>query len=64
MARPARRAPWRAHRCRHLIRLLAPGDPAPDFTLTGSDGRIHHLGTLLRDSRILLVFYPGNDTPG
>ena len=47
-----------------MIRLLAPGDPAPDFTLAGSDGRTHHLGAMLRDSRVLLVFYPGNDTPG
>jgi peroxiredoxin len=41
-----------------------PGDPAPDFTLAGSDGRLHTLSGLLSETRVLLVFYPGNDTPG
>ena len=47
-----------------MIRLLAPGDPAPDFTLAGSDGRLHTLSGLLSGTQVLLVFYPGNDTPG
>ena len=47
-----------------MMRLLAVGAPAPDFVLSGSDGREHRLQELLRDSRVLLVFYPGNDTPG
>jgi peroxiredoxin len=47
-----------------MIRLIEAGAPAPDFTLDGSDGRSHTLSRLLRESRVLLVFYPGNDTPG
>lgn len=44
--------------------LIAPGTPAPDFTAAASDGRTYRLAELLRESRVLLVFYPGNDTPG
>ena len=44
--------------------LLSPGEAAPDFTAAASDGRTYALHELVRDSRILLVFYPGNNTPG
>lgn len=44
--------------------LLQPGTSAPDFTATASDGRTYHLRRLLEESRVLLVFYPGNNTPG
>jgi peroxiredoxin len=44
--------------------LLPAGSPAPDFTAAASDGRTYRLGQLLAQSRVLLVFYPGNDTPG
>jgi peroxiredoxin len=47
-----------------VIRLLQPGDRAPPFELPGSDGRTHALAALLRESHVLLVFYPGNNTPG
>lgn len=47
-----------------MIHLLAVGEPAPDFTATASDGRSYRLNTLLADSHVLLLFYPGNDTPG
>ena len=47
-----------------MTRLLPAGSPAPDFTLDGSDGRVYRLGELLAASRVLLVFYPGNNTPG
>jgi peroxiredoxin len=43
---------------------LRPGDPAPDFTAAGSDGVTYRLADLLRESLVLLVFYPGNNTPG
>ena len=43
---------------------LKPGAIAPDLSLQGSDGRTHRLSNLLADSNVLLVFYPGNDTPG
>ena len=38
------------------------GDPAPDFELPGTDGSFclsDHLG-----ERVILLFYPGDDTPG
>jgi len=47
-----------------VIRLLEPGTPAPEFDLAGSDGRRYRLRDLLDQSRVLLLFYPGNDTPG
>lgn len=40
------------------------GSEAPGFRLEGSDGRVTELGQVLRESRALLLFYPGNDTPG
>jgi peroxiredoxin len=43
---------------------LKPGEPAPDFVATGSDGRTYRLSELLRESPVFLVFYPGNNTPG
>ena len=44
--------------------LIRPGSRAPDFTAEGSDGRTHRLADLRAGSRVLLAFYPGNDTPG
>ena len=44
--------------------LIAAGAAAPDFSAAASDGRTYRLAELLRESRVLLVFYPGNDTPG
>jgi len=44
--------------------LLQPGSVAPDFTAVASDGQSYHLRRLLQESRVLLVFYPGNNTPG
>lgn len=44
--------------------LLQPGSAAPDFTAAASDGRTYNLRKLLDESRVLLVFYPGNNTPG
>jgi peroxiredoxin len=44
--------------------LLQPGSIAPDFSATASDGRTYQLRRLLQESRVLLVFYPGNNTPG
>lgn len=43
---------------------LVPGNLAPDFTADASDGQTYQLQRLLDGSRILLVFYPGNNTPG
>lgn len=45
-------------------RLPAIGDPAPDFTAEASDGNTYSLGQLLDRGPVVLVFYPGNNTPG
>jgi peroxiredoxin len=37
---------------------------APDGTLACSDGSVVRLSDVWRDAHLLLVFYPGNDTPG
>ena len=47
-----------------MSRLLSPGSIAPEFPADASDGRVYRLRELLEVSRVLLVFYPGNDTPG
>ena len=47
-----------------MSRLIAAGSPAPAFAAEGSDGRRYLLRDLLVESRVLLAFYPGNDTPG
>lgn len=41
---------------------LSPGQPAPDFTLVADDGRPWTLSAH-RGRRVLLVFYPGDNTP-
>ncbi|HKE12232.1 MAG TPA: peroxiredoxin [Myxococcota bacterium] len=38
------------------------GDPAPDFTLPSTQGSVH-LSERLAQRPVLLVFYPGDDTP-
>ena len=43
---------------------IAVGAAAPDFALEGSDGQEHRLADVLTTKRVLLVFYPGNNTPG
>jgi peroxiredoxin Q/BCP len=42
---------------------LAPGTKAPDFSLTDDSGRLVHLAEL-GGRNVVLVFYPGDDTPG
>ena len=44
--------------------LIAVGAVAPPFAADGSDGRRYVLRDLLAAGRVLLAFYPGNDTPG
>lgn len=39
------------------------GEQAPDFTLPDQDGHMHTL-SLLKGKRVLLYFYPKDDTPG
>jgi peroxiredoxin Q/BCP len=42
---------------------LAPGSPAPDFRLEADDGATVALGDL-RGERVVLYFYPKDDTSG
>jgi peroxiredoxin Q/BCP len=42
---------------------LAPGDPAPDFTLPEADGHQVSLSSL-RGQRVIVYFYPAAMTPG
>jgi peroxiredoxin len=44
--------------------LIAVGAVAPPFTADGSDGLRYALRDVLAAGRVLLAFYPGNDTPG
>ncbi|CAN5196395.1 thioredoxin-dependent thiol peroxidase [soil metagenome] len=41
---------------------LQPGQPAPDFTTTDQDGKAISLAQL-RGKKVVLFFYPGDDTP-
>lgn len=47
-----------------MNRLIAVGARAPDFELAASDGRQYRLTELLETTGVLLIFYPGNNTPG
>jgi peroxiredoxin Q/BCP len=42
---------------------LQVGDPAPDFALVGDDGNTHRLADY-RGRRVVLYFYPRDNTPG
>jgi peroxiredoxin Q/BCP len=42
---------------------LAPGDPAPDFTLDDADGNPVSLSSL-RGQQVIVYFYPAAMTPG
>jgi peroxiredoxin Q/BCP len=42
---------------------LSPGQPAPGFRLAGDDDREHSLEEF-RGRRVVLYFYPKDDTPG
>ena len=44
--------------------LLLVGSLAPEFEAVASDGVGYALSQLLREAHLLLIFYPGNDTPG
>ena len=43
--------------------LIAVGEPAPDFTCALSDGHVFRLSGVHMRQRVVLVFYPGNNTP-
>ena len=72
--RGQRRRPGRLRQLRHPRRRHGPGDGvglmsgvgvgdrAPDFTLPGTGGQEHSLAEY-RGKPVVLVFYPGDDTP-
>src|SRR3954466_8871930 len=45
-----------------MAKVPEVGDQAPDFTLPSSTGEVS-LAKLLAKGAVLLVFYPGDDTP-
>lgn len=44
--------------------LIRRGQVAPPFELEASTGGWLRLADLLQQHLVLLLFYPGNDTPG
>jgi peroxiredoxin Q/BCP len=48
--------------CSPVSDRLSVGDPAPDFELPGTGGRTYALADY-RGLPVVLVFYPGDDTP-
>ena len=44
--------------------LLTVGSKAPDWKLPANDGKTYDLSDVLRRDLAMLVFYPGNNTPG
>jgi peroxiredoxin Q/BCP len=40
------------------------GELAPDFTVKGTKGDVINLSDYRWRERVLLVFYPGDNTPG
>lgn len=43
--------------------MLTEGSKAPDFSLNGSDGKMHSLSEF-KGRMVVLYFYPKDDTPG
>ncbi len=43
--------------------MVSEGDKAPDFSLPGSDGKIHNLSDY-KGRYVVLYFYPKDNTPG
>ncbi len=43
---------------------LRVGDKAPDFSLKDQDGRLVHLADFRGQASVVLIFYPGDMTPG
>ncbi|MEK7115703.1 MAG: redoxin domain-containing protein, partial [Patescibacteria group bacterium] len=43
--------------------MLKIGQKAPEFTLPDQDGKLHSLADY-KGKRVLLYFYPKDDTPG
>lgn len=48
----------------NAYQLLTVGARAPDFAADASDGKTYRLTEILDRGHAVLVFYPGNNTPG
>lgn len=44
--------------------ILAIGDKAQDFTANDQDGKVIKLGDYLGNKSVVMIFYPGDETPG
>jgi peroxiredoxin Q/BCP len=44
--------------------ILAMGDMAPSFDVKDQEGTSRRLADLIGKSNVVLIFYPGNETPG
>ncbi len=49
--------------CKELMAKLKEGDKAPDFKLLADNGKVVSLKDF-RDKKVILYFYPKDDTPG
>ena len=49
---------------REMTRTLEVGDPAPDFTLPGSDGKTYTLSQFKGDKPVVIAFFPKAFTGG
>jgi thioredoxin-dependent peroxiredoxin len=47
-----------------MARSLQPGDPMPDLTLPGPEGRTVRLHDLAADKTLVVYFYPKDETMG
>jgi len=54
----------RAFGPREQMPSLRPGDRAPDFSLRGSDGRVHRLADHIGRSAVVLAWFPKAFTGG
>jgi len=43
---------------------LAIGDPAPAFSLSGSDGKVHSLADSVGERAVVVAWFPKAFTPG
>ena len=47
-----------------MSELITRGARAPQWEATAGDGKTYKLSDVLQRDLALLVFYPGNNTPG
>jgi peroxiredoxin Q/BCP len=48
----------------HAAENIQPGDPAPDFALQGTDGKVHRLSDFKGKKPVVLAWFPKAATPG